>query len=62
MTPGDIFQGELLVGTVTHVRDGDTLEVNQQPVRLSGLICDERGTPLGDLTTRALRSLTTGQV
>ena len=37
-----------LAGTVTHVRDGDTIEVNNVPIRLAALDCPERGTRDGD--------------
>lgn len=50
-----------LAGLVTHVRDGDTIEVADVPVRLQGLTCDERGTPLGILATAAMRDLVRGQ-
>ena len=33
-----------LVGMVTHVRDGDTIEVRGVPVRIANLDCAERGT------------------
>lgn len=35
-------------GTVDKVRDGDTIVVNKTPIRLSGVTCDETGSPLGD--------------
>jgi len=41
----------VLTGTVTHVRDGDTIEVNNIPIRLSALDCPERGTKNGDYAT-----------
>jgi len=44
-----------LTGPVTHVRDGDTIEVGKIPIRLNGLTCDERGTALGDRATAYLR-------
>lgn len=50
-----------LSGTVTHVRDGDTIEVAGVPVRLQGLTCDERDTQLGVLATAAMRDLVRGQ-
>ena len=34
----------VLTGKVTHVRDGDTIEVNGIAIRLSALDCPERGT------------------
>lgn len=33
----------------TYVRDGDTIVVDSTPVRLSGLSCDELGTPKGEV-------------
>lgn len=51
-----------ITGPVTHVRDGDTIEVNGQAVRLQGLTCDETGTALGDRATRAMRFLVQDQV
>ncbi|WP_208856319.1 thermonuclease family protein [Leisingera aquaemixtae] len=50
-----------LVGAVTRVRDGDTIEVSGVPVRLQGLTCDERGSPLGDSATRAMKALVRGK-
>lgn len=44
--PLPTYAGELIQGTVTHVRDVDTIEVNQLPVRLNGVDgpeLDERG-------------------
>ena len=45
-----------LTGQITHVRDGDTIEVGNIAIRLNGLTCDERGTALGDRATAYLRS------
>lgn len=59
--PGGLAQSELLVGQVTHVRDGDTIEVERRAIRLNGLTCDERGTPLGNQATQAMRRLVFGQ-
>jgi|TARA_B110000238_G_C16066870_1_gene413152 endonuclease YncB( thermonuclease family) len=42
----------ILSGTVTHVRDGDTIEVNGIAVRLSALDCPENGTQQGNKATR----------
>lgn len=38
----------LLAGPVTHVRDGDTIEVQGVPVRIANLDCAELGTPEGE--------------
>ena len=40
--------GTLLEGQVTHVRDGDTIEVNGIAIRLSALDCPERDTSEGE--------------
>lgn len=50
-----------LAGNVSHVRDGDTIEVSGTPVRLNGLNCDELGTPFGDRAKRAMQTLAAGQ-
>ena len=42
----------VLKGTVTHVRDGDTFEINGIPVRISALDCAENSTPEGKKITR----------
>ena len=42
----------ILSGKVTHVRDGDTIEVNGITIRLSALNCPERGTQKGDTAAR----------
>lgn len=50
-----------LYGAVSHVRDGDTIEVSGVPVRLQGLTCDERGTELGESAKRAVSALVRGK-
>lgn len=42
----------ILSGTVTHVRDGDTIEVNEIAVRLSALDCLENDTRQGKQATK----------
>ena len=42
----------ILSGTVTHVRDGDTIEVNGIAVRLSALDCPENSTHQGKQATK----------
>ena len=51
-----------LTGPITHVRDGDTIEVGEVAIRLNGLTCDERGTALGDRATAYLKSEVMGKV
>ena len=42
----------VLRGTITHVRDGDTIEINLIPVRISALDCPENSTREGQKATR----------
>jgi len=49
-------------GTVTHVRDGDTIEVDGLPIRLNGLSAPERDEPYGKAATDFMRSLVFGKV
>ena len=42
----------VLRGAITHVRDGDTFEVNGTPVRISALDCAENTTAEGKKITR----------
>ena len=42
----------ILRGTITHVRDGDTFEVQGTPVRISALDCPENSTSSGQKATR----------
>ena len=50
-----------LVGLVTDVRDGDTIEVEGVAVRLQGIAAPERGDALGRRATRAMRALVAGR-
>ena len=45
----------VLRGKITHVRDGDTFEVNGIPVRISALDCPENSTSSGKKATRFTR-------
>ena len=42
----------ILRGTITHIRDGDTFEVQGTPVRISALDCPENSTSSGQKATR----------
>ena len=42
----------ILRGNITHVRDGDTFEVKEIPVRISALDCPENSTSSGQKATR----------
>ena len=50
-----------LVGTVTHVRDGDTIVVGDIPIRLQGMTCNELGNPLGDAAADFMEGLVGGR-
>ena len=45
----------ILRGTITHVRDGDTFEVQGTPVRISALDCPENSTSSGQKATRFIK-------
>jgi len=45
----------ILRGTITHVRDGDTFEVDGTPVRISALDCPENSTSSGQKATQFTR-------
>ena len=46
-----------LSGRVTHVRDGDTVEVSGVPVRIANLDCAESGTAAGERAAERMRQL-----
>ncbi len=50
-----------LEGSVTKVRDGDTIEVGQIPIRLQGLTCDELGTRKGQDARNFLEQTIAGE-
>lgn len=51
----------ILTGTVTHVRDGDTIEVGKVPIRLNGISAPELKEPLGPQSKRFMRGLVDGK-
>ena len=50
-----------LIGTVTHIRDGDTIEVSEIPIRLNGVSAPELNEPLGERSKIFMRDLVLGQ-
>jgi len=50
-----------LTGVVTHVRDGDTIEVGSMPIRLNGLAAPEGDEPGGAEATDAMLELVQGR-
>jgi len=53
----DATPDTLLAGTITHVRDGDTIEIGGIAVRLQGITCDEMDTRRGQQTQIYLADL-----
>lgn len=58
---GATSSNQKIVGRVTHVRDGDTIEVSGVPIRFGSLDCPESGTSAGERATRRMRKLVAGQ-
>lgn len=48
-------------GRVTHVRDGDTIEVSGVPIRNANLDCAEKGTAAGAKATHHIKQLVTAE-
>jgi len=48
----DVNNTTVLSGTIAHVRDGDTIEVDGVAIRLSALDCPENGTLKGKQATK----------
>ena len=61
-TSTDIFADPTtLTGTVTKVRDGDTIEVGKVPIRLSGVSAPEMNEPLGPKSKSFMTDLVMGK-
>jgi len=52
ITPKIPSNPKILTGIVTHVRDGDTIEVNGIAIRIAALDCPEKGNANGDYATQ----------
>lgn len=52
---------DILMGAVTHVRDGDTIEVVGVPVRLNGVAAPELGEPHGREAKKFMLNLVAGK-
>lgn len=50
-----------ITGTVTHVRDGDTIEVGEVPIRMNGVSAPELDEPLGERAKKFMLDLVMGQ-
>jgi 5-methylcytosine-specific restriction enzyme A len=53
-------ESTVLTGTVTHVRDGDTIEVGKIPIRLNGVSAPELNEPLGQQSKQFMLDLVDG--
>ena len=42
----------ILMGSITHIRDGDTVLFNGIPLRLTALDCPKKGTAKGEYATK----------
>jgi micrococcal nuclease len=51
----------ILTGIVTHVRDGDTIEVGKVPIRLNGVSAPELDEPLGQQSKTFMQDLVSNQ-
>jgi micrococcal nuclease len=60
-TPCIATEPTVLTGTVTHVRDGDTIEVGKVPIRLNGVSAPELKEPLGKASKKFMRDLVLGK-
>ena len=56
-----VLSQTILEGQVTKVRDGDTIEVGQIPVRFQGLTCDELSTKKGQKARDQLNRFLLGE-
>jgi micrococcal nuclease len=61
ITPVVAAEPTILTGTVTHVRDGDTIEVGKVPIRLNGVSAPELKEPLGKASKKFMRDLVLGK-
>jgi micrococcal nuclease len=55
--PAQADEPTILTGTVTHVSDGDTIEVGMIPIRLNGVSAPELKEPLGQQSKQFMHSL-----
>ena len=61
IAPDIAAEPAILTGTVTHVRDGDTIEVGKIPIRLNGVSAPELKEPLGPQSKQFLLNLVDGK-
>ena len=61
ITPGIAAEPTILTGIVTQVRDGDTIEVGEIPIRLNGVSAPELKKPLGPQSKKFMTDLVMGK-
>ena len=61
ITSGIAAEPTILTGTVTHVRDGDTIEVGKIPIRLNGVSAPELKEKMGSLSKQFMLDLVDGK-
>ena len=61
LSSNSISQTSIIEGKITHVRDGDTLEIENIPVRLAALDCPENNTPEGRYATKIAKQFVGSQ-
>ena len=54
-------RADQITDIVTHVRDGDTIVVGKQPIRLNGIAAPERNEPGGREATAFMKQLVLGK-
>ena len=62
LAPSSTLFADTMSRTVTHVRDGDTIVVGKQPIRLNGIAAPERNEPGGKEATAYMRQLVLGKL
>ena len=61
LSSNSISQTSIIEGKITHVRDGDTLEIENIPIRLAALDCPENNTPEGRYATKIAKQFKDSQ-
>jgi len=57
-----VISVQTLQGPASHVRDGDTIEVENVPIRLGSLDCPEMKTSAGQRAAKRMRTLVSGEI